>query len=467
MAWLVLVLTACGQGVAIQPPADSAHVARTSATPFVADDGVIPWLPLPPPSIPQPKPLPSKPVTRTAAACSASQLKSTNLGSSGRTADRGAVISFRNISGRTCRLAGAPQTTMYGPGYGPVVVTGRNHVGTSYDMPPGQSTQLWFSATDACVAGPQTGTPIVNRLVIAIPGGGTVTVDRLAVPRACGIAEGNFDREPPPPTYPQQPLTGAAIRLVLPPSAHAGAVMTYLVLVRNPTRAAITITPCPVYSERLEAGSRHVPEYGLNCAGRASLAPGSTLRFQMKFTIPADAPTGQALFHWFLLDTMTFWLRSASVWVVGNDSPCQPRQLSAAATGPAVAFSGSGLYQGKDAGTSLTVQVTNTSSTLCTLQGAPTFDLRDSHGKSLGLRYNDKVGGQQPPTTRVTLPPGAEAQAALTWHTTWCAADPNPVSVTLGLPSGGAVSFRPGQGWTPPPCRGWDFPYAASSTPFA
>jgi hypothetical protein len=72
-----------------------------------------------------------------------------------------------------------------------------------------------------------------------------------------------------------------------------------------------------------------------------------------------------------------------------------------------------------------------------------------------------------PYPAQIRLTPGSSAQTRLSWHTRWCGADPNPVTVTLTLPSaGGAVTVLPAKGWAPPDCKTFTL-NALSATQFS
>ena len=90
-----------------------------------------------------------------------------------------------------------------------------------------------------------------------------------------------------------------------------------------------------------------------------------------------------------------------------------------------------------------------------------------SAGSPLKLTGVDQAQAMMSPVvvtpSTVVLAPGASATTNLYWYLPWCAADPNPVTVTITLPANGAaVSAKPAGGWTPPSCKNW--PGAAAMT---
>ena len=131
---------------------------------------------------------------------------------------------------------------------------------------------------------------------------------------------------------------------------------------------------------------------------------------------------------------------------------------------------GTNPYEPKDAGSDLAVVVTNTSASRCSLQGAPSVSVTAADGRPLDLAFDNGavIDGHLSTPQQVWLAPGGSARTVLSWHATWCRSDPNPVTVSLGLPSGGGdLTFQPAQGWTPPPCEGFAFETDLSSTQFA
>jgi len=57
------------------------------------------------------------------------------------------------------------------------------------------------------------------------------------------------------------------------------------------------------------------------------------------------------------------------------------------------------------------------------------------------------------PSPTVVLAPGDVATTTLYWYSDFCGSDPNPLTVTLTLPTNWAtVEATPAGGWRPPPC---------------
>lgn len=82
-----------------------------------------------------------------------------------------------------------------------------------------------------------------------------------------------------------------------PTTVSAGSSLSYTVTLRNPTAAAIALTPCPSYD--VDIGLR-TSSYGLNCAAAASptIAPGASTTFEVRVYVPASIGVGHTTLTW-------------------------------------------------------------------------------------------------------------------------------------------------------------------------
>lgn len=460
--------TLTGSGRKAGPPAST---PTPTQSPLAYD---VPWVDRPAPPGTGLSPLSASPRPTDAPPCRADQLTTEHMGSQ-VTQDDGIVIAFKNASHSTCLLSGVPTVLAYGAGLSPYRVQANGQKapadGPSWNMSRGETTLLWIANPRACnenQGGGQSPGPRYTSLAVTAPGGGNVTISGLSLHPACGVFTTKFYRPKPPTRYAPQPFNHLTATMTMPDSAQAGQVLTYVVTLTNNTKHSVSTNSCPGYIEWGGDSTIDVKEtYALNCNSLSSIDVGQSVRFQMKVAVPADAPTGQLTLRWALLTGPDAPQAKGTVAVSGNDSPCQADQLSASALTSATAFQGQGVYSVKDAGTALSVTVTNTSRAACTLQGAPTVALLDDTGRDLGLRQDNKgFGGPPTPTALVWLAPGGRATTTLSWHTRWCHSDPNPVTVRLRLPGdGGTLTFKPAQGWAPPGCTGFAWG-TLSSQPF-
>ena len=437
----------------------------------------VPWVDRPgsSPDPPVPLPGPLRPVV--APLCRADQLTVTAQPSQ-YSQDDGVVLDFRNSSSSACLLSGRPSIDAEAADLAPthLPTAGRPPMWdiASWDMAPGDATQVWVQSSRAC---DPTGDGSLDprsrftRLVVTLPGGGTRDVRHLSIHQTCSLAS-SYGRPKPEDRYAPDLRAQLTAALTLPSTVQAGAPFTYVARLTNPTTHPIALDPCPVY---LAGGGRSGVSFSknvdeLNCDAVRAIPPGATVRYEMRDTVPADAASGPMSVWWQALlplgdkDTAS---ATGTTQVLGNDTPCQATRLAAAAPDKATVFSGTGLYDSKDAGTALTVVVTNTGSAPCTLQGAPTVAMTAADGRDPAVRFVD--AGQRfprPPEPQVPLVPGGTATVTLAWHSQWCSANPNPVTVHLGLPAnGGTLSVVPAHGWTPPACNGFEW-NTISADPF-
>ena len=79
-----------------------------------------------------------------------------------------------------------------------------------------------------------------------------------------------------------------------------GGVLRYAVRLRNESRTTVRFANCPLIAEEL-APRGSVEAHQLNCAGGARrVAPGGSIRFEMRLRIPVSAPTGVNGLFWVL-----------------------------------------------------------------------------------------------------------------------------------------------------------------------
>ncbi|TMF02850.1 MAG: hypothetical protein E6I39_00170 [Chloroflexi bacterium] len=291
------------------------HPLSAASTP----GGTIPWKALPadltPTPVPSPQAMPVPPGTR---ACTAGDLAGVAVGSQGATGHVIASFAFAGTSTSDCYVDGTPTLTALDSAgkallftqrapFFPPDVTGPQLVSPGPVPEPhtalkyGQTglTIDWVSQPEACPG--QRGVTIA-KAVIAIPGGGSLTIALPPAPQAYAcqrLGVGSFESPPiPVETPPPPPLPGVKVKL--PESAVAGKPFDYLVTLTNNTKQPMNLAAtCPNYEEELFAdiihgspplGGKHF--YMLNCAPAGTLAPGRSATFQMVLNVPADAKPG-------------------------------------------------------------------------------------------------------------------------------------------------------------------------------
>jgi hypothetical protein len=84
-----------------------------------------------------------------------------------------------------------------------------------------------------------------------------------------------------------------------PRTLSSGSTVTYTVVLRNPTAAAVSLEPCPSYD--IDVGL-HTSSYGLNCAAAPSstISPGASVSFEVQLYIPSSIGAGSSTVSWTL-----------------------------------------------------------------------------------------------------------------------------------------------------------------------
>ncbi|GIM90638.1 hypothetical protein Ato02nite_024310 [Paractinoplanes toevensis] len=111
------------------------------------------------------------------------------------------------------------------------------------------------------------------------------------------LSAGIFDTfvEQDPMTTERSPLWDLTAAAEGPQQAHPGDRITYTVTLTNPTAKPVTLLPCPGYLQELSAEANGMVNsstarlYRLNCHPADAVPARSTLRFEMRTTIPEQA----------------------------------------------------------------------------------------------------------------------------------------------------------------------------------
>jgi Protein of unknown function (DUF4232) len=446
--------------MASPPASEPAPSAAPSVVP-VDEAGAAAWVDTPGTMFLS-SPLPVAALPTTGRACRAADLRVSDVGGNGGGGHSYATFEFVDTSPTPCVLKGYPRVVATEPGKPSVVaVDGGYFVGQekSATMTPGISTSLDIETErdcDARYAVPnQWPTLIYHTVTVAIPGGGTVVLhDVFDV--ECGLFTGQFGVAQPQPEYTQSPIDGATAAIGLPAAVDAGTTLRYVVDLTNPTAHDMVLEPCPSYQQGIgEAGTDPLE---FNCPAVHLLPAHQTQRFAMELAVPADFPTGSAEIYWNVAATTDPYIGArGSVDVMGAGTPCVSDQLSAAITGPGTIPGLPNMMGVKGYATAVPLTLTNRSSATCSVRGTPTVDLRTGGGTDLGLPQADERGialtRLYTPDPTVVLAPGNIATTTLYWYSDFCGSDPNPLTVTLTLPTNGAmVEATPIGGWRPPPC---------------
>ncbi len=313
--------------------------ACTSETPWASVSSPTPsfvgWRELPAtnviPSGPTPTPAPPIPIPAGAKACVAGQLEAKLFAQQGAAGHTDSQVDLRNRSGNPCYLEGFPDITILDAA-GKVLAqaAGAGQRQTFFGDPPVVPI-LMETGTPALVSasGPITDRapkgqaevhiewydcrwPKPARMAIDLPDGGSrLTIDYAVtapISPGCGNAGAPtmfLARGPFTPTgivWPPQPnFLALAVTLTAPATAKRGSTVTYFVRVANTSDMNYMLDPCPDYVVYL-GETKPLARYQLNCAPVGHIAPGSSVIFDMRLTVPLNMVSGSYQFMWGIFD---------------------------------------------------------------------------------------------------------------------------------------------------------------------
>jgi hypothetical protein len=297
-ACIAVAVTGCASRAAPPETAGSTHRGVNPA-------GAIPWIHTP---TKQPRPSPSplpRPRPTDARPCRANDVAANFDGSNGAGGHAIVYVTFRNISASTCMLNGYPKVTATEPGLPDVAGTDGSFFesdGTA-NMVPGQNTLLGLETDTYCAARPGGGGggPRYHHLALALPGGGTVSLDRTdGFDVTCGLHLTEFFVPQPAQPHPRTPASRLTTTLDTPATVAAGATLIYVVALTNPTAKAITLSPCPAYLQAAPSITVKDVE-ALDCRPVGAIAAYGTVGFEMHMPIPAGTPAGELKIIWQLV----------------------------------------------------------------------------------------------------------------------------------------------------------------------
>jgi len=213
-------------------------------------------------------------------------------------------IRVTNLAADGCFLAGAPGVQLLPANAAPrTLAIHQNALAKVQEQTPlgaGDTAVILIGAPGACEAAVGPKRNVTTRLQILPPGGGKRTLNNAYVDTLCGdaaVLHLHVENKEPAPTSPLAQLDGA---VTLDAPAKAGEAMRYTVTLRNPTGAAVSLSPCPTYTQSLYAnGVATTNTMVLNCGGSASeIAARSSVTFEMQLALPANVPAGDAKLSW-------------------------------------------------------------------------------------------------------------------------------------------------------------------------
>jgi hypothetical protein len=175
------------------------------------------------------------------------------------------------------------------------------------NLKPGQSALLALTTQYGCAAR-SCGKAAYTAVSVGVGTSGTVGVD---FPRGQpfrvigGVAASAFGVPAPPQDVPSSSLDVLTESIAMPATLTAGTTASYTVTLHNPASHAVSLSPCPSYSEFM-AGPGTGPfastrRYYLNCQAVSQIPARGSVTFAMRIAVPAAA--GLAKFGWALQGT--------------------------------------------------------------------------------------------------------------------------------------------------------------------
>jgi Protein of unknown function (DUF4232) len=243
--------------------------------------GAVPWVNRPRPHyrIPAPKVLR---YPTTAPPCRPTQLRVSSGRSGVGTGNLFERLIFKNVGQRSCLLRGYPSITAETP-------SGRRrlhprHVNLGLiaaNLAPGGRTYLDFGTSDCGCKCVRPHPVRYRQLRFALPNGGRLRTGAWIVVD-CWLGMSHFglpERFANPAARPGTPGTLKA-RINLPRTVRAGATILYIVTLTNPTDEAVSLRPCPSYTNGLNRS------FALNCDTVHAIAPHRHVDYAMRIRIP-------------------------------------------------------------------------------------------------------------------------------------------------------------------------------------
>jgi Protein of unknown function (DUF4232) len=285
---------------------DTSHVVPwvdRAAQPFIAVRPVSP----PPAAVPRGTP-----------ACTAAQLRVSEVANPGYTQSDGVYITVRNAGTRPCVLHGYPAQVFAVRADGRLVKLTLRHESADLGRPNDKvipsavlrskrdTASLLVDSQRACITDYRS-TPVYWAVEVELADGSKLHVNtRAAGPSffACGpVGVGPFVPVPLPEPSPAGTFEALTVHIAAPSTVSPGQLLKYTVTIANSSARAVSFHSCPSYQEAFypAAGADFVGRYQLNCDTVHAIPARGSVRYAMQLPVPANA-SGTVKFTWFFLD---------------------------------------------------------------------------------------------------------------------------------------------------------------------
>jgi hypothetical protein len=173
---------------------------------------------------------------------------------------------------------------------------------TPATIDPGEQAEVGIRTYGGCLDGrPET---TYGDVRLRLADGGQLRL-HISLNVTCGVGIEQWHRPAPPPSA--DPLTALTVAVEAPPSVRVGQTLAFVVILSNPTDAAISLERCPDYLTYVDSAAKIAASHQLNCAVPAIPAHGR-VRFAMRLLIVPQGPfsgtlAGPTTLVWSMGDT--------------------------------------------------------------------------------------------------------------------------------------------------------------------
>jgi hypothetical protein len=230
--------------------------------------------------------------TPAARACGASDLRVKVRGNGVAEGQVTEDLTLVNSAPDACFFHGPPALRLISPGKSPITVRAGSFAAQRVNLEPNQQVEMILGCKQ------QTAT-MGTSLILSPAGGGSITVG-IRLPACLSPSIVDFQEGPiPTPTG----VGALSVQLNMPASVTRGQVVSYSVNLSNTTAAAVSLSPCPSYTEHMSQPqgltvSKVQSTFLLNCQVASSVPADGSLTFQMEIRVPANWRVGPAKFLW-------------------------------------------------------------------------------------------------------------------------------------------------------------------------
>lgn len=213
------------------------------------------------------------------------------------------TYSATNVSSRSCYVSGYPAARLAGK----AIPHGFNALGvTAGTLAPGASATFAVVQTPAAAcaasstASQRHATAEAPSMSFGVGRATATAKGSIFVNQCVTTAVTPVGLAPGAPTGPD-PLAVLTVKLAYPATVKAGQTVSFTVTLTNPTSHEVRFADCPSYEMGISANRAQVLAYQLNCA-QPAIPGGKSVKYQMRYTVPASTPAGGAKIGWFLLN---------------------------------------------------------------------------------------------------------------------------------------------------------------------